>query len=124
MKVIIHHIRVEPTKHAPYNDIVHIHGTYLDELNKKHKCRCYINPENRNWQYWLAVIDEMAKNKGNDFVLSGMSFKNKEYGLLTADCKPVLEEIIPKPLKSTTYVRPPKEPTGSLTQNELFTIED
>jgi len=123
MNVTIQRIHSEPTRNKPYNDIVHIHGYYRDEFGIKQRCRCYIDPLNFNWNEWMPVIEEMANNNGSDFTLSGMKFKSRERGILTADCKPVINEIIPKQLK-TTYVKPSVPPSGNLSDSELFTIED
>ena len=89
--------------------VFRLDGYYVNELNKLEKLYTFIDPKNDNFSDWESVLRTIAENRGNIVELDGCRFKNRAKGLLTADCKPRVEAIYPKPEKRKPEPRPPNE---------------
>jgi len=84
--------------------VFRLDGYYVDEFNELKKLYTFVDPKNDNFSDWEAVLKVIAENRGNVVELRGCRFKNRAKGLLSADCKPQVEAIYPKPEKK----QPPK----------------
>jgi hypothetical protein len=79
--------------------VIRLDGHYADEFNALQKCYTFVDPENDNFADWEAVLRVIAENRGNIVELDGCRFKNRDKGLISADCRPRVEAIYPKPEK-------------------------
>jgi len=94
--------------------VIRLDGHYVDEFNALQRCYTFVDPENDNFADWEAVLRVIAENRGNVVELTGCRFKNRTKGLISADCRPRVEAIYPKP------ERRPTPPEVQDTFNRLF----
>jgi len=94
--------------------VIRLDGHYVDEFTTLQRCYTFVDPENDNFADWEAVLRVIAENRGNVVELTGCRFKNRTKGLISADCRPRVEAIYPKP------ERRPTPPEVQDTFNRLF----
>lgn len=95
MIVAIHSISEIRSRHG--GSVIRLDGHYVDEFGGLQKCYTFIDPDNDNWVDWEQALRVIAENRGNIVELDGCRFKNRDKGLLSADCRPRVESIYPRP---------------------------
>mgnify|MGYP006099251701 FL=1 len=98
-------------------EVIRIDGWHTDETGKLTKGYCFIDPKNDNWDQWIEILEKIEVNRGNFAILDNVKMKKRDIGLWNADSKPILVEIMAKPLKHR-----PKSTNNNFT--ELFDPED
>jgi hypothetical protein len=96
MQVSVEAVSVIKSKYG--GEVIRIDGYHEDEQGMLAKGYCFIDPKNDNWQAWVTIIETIENNRGNYVILDGVRMKKRDKGLWNADSKPVLVEIMAKPL--------------------------
>ena len=95
MIVAINNISEIKSRHG--GSVIRLDGHYVDEFNELQKCYTFIDPQNDNFADWEAVLRVIAESRGQIVELDNCRFKDRKKGLLTADCRPRVEAIYPRP---------------------------
>jgi hypothetical protein len=91
MEILVKKVKVIDSTHG--GEIFLLSGLYVDELNETKPWHTYVDPANRNYQGWEAVIEHLARNPGDWMILGHCHFKKRAKGLLDADSQPTIVEI-------------------------------
>ena len=97
MIIAVNSISAFPTRHGGH-DCFRLDAHYVDEFGQLQKCKTYIDPNNDNYQQWHDVLRIIAENRGNIVELDGCKMKSRDQGIISADSRPRVEAIYPKPI--------------------------
>ena len=121
MDVLWKNMKVFTSKVKAYKgkSTYHLIGQYQNEFDKMSNCHSYIGEYYDNFEDWVNVVDEMKNNRDRYFITSGMKFKKKMEGLISADSKPVIRDSISKEDWNMTVVDDEQEKGFD---NDLFSV--
>ena len=97
MMIAIGSIKEFESKHG--GTVFRLDGHYVNEFNSLTRCYTFIDPKNDNFQYWGDVLHTITQNKGNFVELDNCKMKDLSKGLISADSKPRLGNVYPKPVQ-------------------------
>ena len=89
MQVVIRSIKPFRSQHGGH-DCFRVDGFHNNEFGELVKGYTFIDPNNDNAVDWVKVIETHLEHRGEDLVVDGVRMKNREKGLWSADCKPIV----------------------------------
>jgi len=96
MQVIIRKIQPFRSQHGGH-DCFRIDGFHVNEFGELVPGYTFIDPNNDNALDWAEVLEAAHANRGEDIIVDGVRMKHRQKGLWSADSRPQVVEIVPRP---------------------------